>query len=61
MSFPRYTETGRKWTKEYLNIQINEIEKNAPLADWVPMFKELLAYIFELEERISDLETKKRA
>jgi len=63
MSFPEYTETGRMWNKKWLEIQLEEIEKEAAAnqedyPDWLPMIKEVCEYVFKLEERVKTLEEK---
>lgn len=61
MAFPNHTRTGKNWQKRFLEMSLEEIEKeckhNLDIApDWLPMFRELADYIFTLEERITKLE-----
>ena len=61
MVFPEHTITGKKWRKEWLEIQVKEIEddgKHSPhlYPDWLPMYRELMEYAFTLEERLTKLE-----
>ena len=61
MAFPDYTRTGKNWLKRFLEMSVEEIEKEGAYnrelyPDWLPMFKELVEYTFTLEERITQLE-----
>lgn len=61
MAFPDYTRTGKNWKNWFLEKELKEIEKEVKYnpdleADWIPMFRELVDYVFLLEKRISELE-----
>jgi len=63
MAFPEYTRTGKNWEKRFLEMDLQEIEKEIrknPVElsgeNWVPMFRRLVDYVFHLEERITKLE-----
>ncbi len=63
MAFPKYTMTGRKNWKDWLENQLTEIESAIRVNPvefsgdtWVPMYRELLEYAFMLEERLEKME-----
>ena len=61
MALPSYTRSGQKWKRDWLEIQLDEIEEydrhNPETAsDWLPMMRELYNWCCFLEDRIKELE-----
>lgn len=61
MAFPQSTRTGKNWKKTFLEMSLTEIEDECRHSyerepSWLPMLREVIDYVFTLEERITELE-----